>query len=95
MKARFFQSLMWGVIIAAAVTGYADKFRHAAIVASAAKSGGHQTVQSILADGFIGTTIGATLLLLVLSTLGAGRQRRRATASPAPAPRRARAGARR
>jgi hypothetical protein len=79
VKARLLRSLTVGVIVAIVLTGFADKFRHAALMASAAKSGGHQTVTSILADGFIGTTGGATVLVFVLATLGAGRQRRAAT----------------
>ena len=76
MKSRFFSSLLAGVIIAAVLTGYAARYRHAALMAQVAKSGGHQTVTSILADGFIGTTVGATILVFVLATLGARRQAR-------------------
>lgn len=88
MKARLTSSLVFGVIVAAALTVFADKFRHAALMASAAKSGGHQTVTSILADGFIGTTVGVTALVFVLATLGARRQRRAATRQATPPPRR-------
>jgi hypothetical protein len=76
MKARLFSSLLVGMAVAAVLTGYAAKYRHAALMASAAKSGGHQTVTSILADGFIGTTVGVTVLVFVLATLGTRRQAR-------------------
>jgi hypothetical protein len=79
MKNRLRSSLLVGMLIAAALVAFEANFRHAALVASAAKSGGHQTVTSILADGFIGATIGVTVLVFVLATLGAGRQRRAAT----------------
>ena len=76
MKARLLSSLLAGMIIAAVLVAFEARYRHAALVASVAKSGGHQTVTSILADGFIGMTVGATVLVFVLATLGARRQAR-------------------
>ena len=79
MKERLLRSLVIGVIAASILTGFTDRFRHAALVASAAKSaqsGGHQTVASILAAGFAGTALGVTALVFVLATLGERRQAR-------------------
>ena len=75
MRARFLKSLVAGAVIAAALVAFEDKFRRAALMASAAKSGGHQTVTSILADGFVGTTLIAGLIVFVLATVLARRRR--------------------
>ena len=53
MKTRLVVSVLFGLIAAIGVTVFAGKFGHAALVAAAARSGGHQTVASILIDGFI------------------------------------------
>ncbi len=95
MKARLLGSLTIGAGVGAALVAFEDKFRRAALVASAARSGGHQTVTSILADGFIGVTVIAALVVFVLATVRARRRRGRAEQwrQPGPARRRSRAGA--
>jgi len=95
VKSRLCVSVLFGLVVAFAVVRGADKFRHAALVASAAKSGGHQTVGSILTDGFVGVTLAVALVVFVLATmLGAPRRaRRRAARQDTPARRRSRAGA--
>jgi hypothetical protein len=98
MKARFLWSLTIGAAIAAALVAFEDKYRRAALAASVARSGGHQTVTSILVDGFIGVTVIAAVVLFVLGTVAAARGRARARrAAPqswsTAAPRRRRAGA--
>ena len=62
-------SLLAGAVIAAVLVVFEDKYRHAALVASAAKSGGHQTVASILAAGFVGITLIVALVVFVLATV--------------------------
>lgn len=78
MKARLLGSLAFGSLIAAALVAFEGKFRRAALVASAARSGGHQTVTSILASGFVGTTLIAAVVLFVLGSVAASRGRARA-----------------
>ena len=85
MKARFFWSLMAGAVIGGALVLFEEKFRRAALAATVARSGGHQTVSSIMADGFLGTTLIAAAVVFVLATVFAGRpSRRRATVAPRP-----------
>ena len=69
MKARLLGSLLAGVVVAAALVVFEDKYRHAALVASAARSGSHQTVTSILAAGFAGITLIVALVVFVLVTV--------------------------
>jgi hypothetical protein len=78
MKARLLGSLAFGAIITAALVAFEDKYRRAALMASAARSGGHQTVTSILVDGFVGVTLIAGLVVFVLGTVAAARGRARA-----------------
>jgi hypothetical protein len=97
VKARLLGSLTIGVIVAIALVAFEGKYRHAALVASAAKSSDHQTVTSILADGFAGTTLAVALVVFVLATvLGAPRRARQAAArrqrQDTPVRRRSRAG---
>jgi hypothetical protein len=81
VKARLAGSLILGAFVAAVVTGFAARYRHAALMASAAKSGGHQSVVSILASGFVGTTLAVALVAFVLATvLGAPCRARQAAA---------------
>jgi small-conductance mechanosensitive channel len=95
MRARFLKSLVTGAVIAAALVAFEASFRRAALAATAAKSGGHETVNSILMSGFMGTTLIATLVVFVLATLGTRRQARARRAAPqswsTAAPRRRRA----
>jgi len=95
MRARFLKSLVAGAVIAAALVAFEDKYRRAALAASVARSGGHQTIGSILTDGFVGTTLIAGLVVFVLATvLGASRRGRARRAAPqwgTAAPRRRRA----
>ena len=97
MKARLFGSLLAGVVIAAALVVFEDKYRHAALLASVARSGGHQTVGSILTDGFVGVTLIVGLVVFVLATVRARRRSARAATErgrqPGSARRRSRAGA--
>jgi hypothetical protein len=78
MKARLLGSFALGGLIAAALVAFEDKYRRAALAASVAKSGGHQTVMSILIDGFVGTALIATGVVFVLATVLGGRRRRAA-----------------
>jgi len=96
MRARFLKSLVIGAVIAAALVAFEARYRHAALAATVAKSGGHQTVASILVSGFIGATVAAALAAFVLATvLGAPRRARARRAAPqswsTAAPRRRRA----
>ena len=76
MRARFLKSLVIGAAIAAILVLFEATHQHAALMATAARSHGHQTVASILVDGFIGMTVGVAVVVFVLSTLGARRQAR-------------------
>jgi hypothetical protein len=78
VKRRFIGSLAVGVAAAAALTGFAAKYRHAALVAAAARSqrhGDHQTVASILAAGFAGTTLAVAVVVFVVASVLAWRRR--------------------
>ena len=95
MKARFLGSLVLGAIAAAIVVGYDDTAYHAALVRAAAQPqphGGHQSVVSMLAAGFVGVTLFVAVIVFVFATVFAGRPRRRQAAmgrdSRVPAPRR-------
>jgi hypothetical protein len=79
MKARLLGSLAVGGLVAVVLVAFEDKYRRAALAASVARSSGHQTVTSILADGFVGTTLIAAGVVFVLATAFAGRRRRAAT----------------
>ena len=100
VKARLAGSLVIGAVIAAALVTFEDKYRHAALAASAARAlphGGHQTVASILAAGFAGATVIVALAVFIVLTVLAARRRarlaaRRAWQDTAGPPRRGRAG---
>ena len=100
VKARLAGSLVIGAVIAAALVAFEDKYRHAALAASAARPlphGGHQTVASILASGFAGATVIVALAAFIVLTMLARRRTRlaagRRTWQDAPGPpRRRRAG---
>ena len=102
MKARFLGSLVLGAIAAAIVVGYDDTANHAALVRAAAQPqphGGHQSVVSMLAAGFVGVTLFVAVVVFVVGTVLAGRRKARTAAASrawqgAPQPRRrGRAGA--
>ena len=79
VKARLAASLVIGAVIAAALVAFEDKFRHAALAASAARPlphGGHQTVASILASGFAGVTVIVAIAAFIVLTMRAARRRR-------------------
>lgn len=80
MKARLFVSLLAGMAVAAILVAFEAKYRHSALVASAAKPqphGVHETVTSILVDGFIGATLIAGLVVFVLATVVAASRKAR------------------
>ena len=87
---------MIGVVIAAVLVAFEDKYRHAALAASAARPlphGGHQTVASILASGFAGVTVIVAIVAFIVLTVLATRRRARLAAArrawqEAPGPRR-------
>jgi len=81
VKARLAGSLILGAFAAAIVTGYAARYRHAALAASAAKSGGHQSVASILTGGFAGIALIVAVVVFVISLLAARHKAR--TGGPA------------
>ena len=101
VKARLAGSLVIGAVIAAALVAFEDKYRHAALAASAARPlphGGHQTVASILTSGFAGATVIVAIAVFIVLTVLARRRRARLAAArrawqdtPGP-PRRGRAG---
>ena len=100
MRARLAGSLVIGAVIAAALVAFEDKYRHAALAASAARPlphGGHQTVASILTAGFAGVTVIVAIAAFIVLTVLARRRARLAAArrgwqdTPGP-PRRGRAG---
>ena len=60
MKRRLVGSLTAGIAVAAVLVAFEDKYRRAALAASAARTlahGSHQTVASILTAGFVGVTV--------------------------------------
>jgi hypothetical protein len=98
VKTRLVVSVLFGLIAAIGVTVFAGKYSHAALVADAARSGGHQTVASILIDGFIVVAVVVAVVVFVAGTVAAacGRARARRVApqwSTAAPRRRRRAGA--
>ena len=97
MKSRIVSALLAGAAVAGIVVYIADKGRHAALAAEAAKT--HQTAGSIEASGFAGITLFVALVVFVAGTVLAGRRKARTAAASrawqgAPQPRRrGRAGA--
>ena len=84
MKARFLGSLVLGAIAATIVVGYDDTANHAALVRAAAQPqphGGHQTVVSMLAAGFVGVTLMVALVVFVAGTVVARRRKARQPAA--------------
>ena len=84
VKARLAGSLVIGAVIAAALVAFEDKYRHAALAASAARPlphGGHQTVASILASGFAGVTVIVAIAAFIVLTMLARRRRARLAAA--------------
>ena len=80
MKARLAGSLAIGAAVAAALVAFENTYRHAALAAVAAKPlphGGHQSVASILASGFVGTAVVVTVVVFAISTVAAYRRRAR------------------
>jgi len=83
IKQRLLASLATGATTATILVAYEDKYRHAALAASAAQplpDGGHETVASILAYGFIGVTVIVAAVAFIVSTVLARRSRARAFA---------------
>lgn len=72
---RLMGSAAAGAAVATALVVFEDKKRHVALAASAAKSHHTQTVASILASGFIFTTLVVGLIVYVLATVMAHRKR--------------------
>lgn len=84
VKARLAGSLVIGAVIAAALVAFEDKFRHAALAASAARPlphGGHQSVASILTVGFAGVTVIVAIAAFIVLTVLAARRRTRLAAA--------------
>jgi hypothetical protein len=84
VKARLLGSLLLGAIAAAIVVVYDDTANHAALVRAAAQPqphGGHQSVTSILAAGFVSVTLFVALVVFVAGTVLAGRRKARAAAA--------------
>ena len=80
VKERLAGSLVIGAVIAAALVAFEGRYRHAALAASAARPlphGGHQSVASVLASGFVGAAVVVTVVVFVISTVAAYRRRAR------------------
>jgi heme/copper-type cytochrome/quinol oxidase subunit 2 len=95
VKARLLGSLVIGAIAAGIVVAWDDSAHHAALVASAAKSHGSQTVAAILTSGFIAVALAVSIVVFTLATVRARRRSARAAErewQPGPARRRSRAG---
>jgi hypothetical protein len=78
-KRRFLGSLAIGAAVAAALVAFEDKYRRAALAASAAKplpDGGHQSVTAILTDGGIGTALIVAVIVFAVGTVLAHRKSR-------------------
>ena len=78
MKARLLGSLMLGAIVAAIVVIFADRSPACGPGGVGGKSGGHQSVVSMLFGGFVGVTLFVAIVVFVLATVLAGARRRRA-----------------
>ena len=84
MKARFLGSLVLGAIAAAIIVIWDDTANHAALVRAAAQPqphGGHQSIASMLAAGFVGVTLMVALVVFVVGTVVAGRRKARQPAA--------------
>jgi heme/copper-type cytochrome/quinol oxidase subunit 2 len=92
---RLLASLVIGAIAGGIVVAWDDSANHAALVASAARSHGADTVASTLTAGFIAVTLAVAIVVFTLATrrrrarAAAERERRRGAAPR----RRSRAGA--
>jgi hypothetical protein len=89
---RLGRCALLGALAGLALAVYADKERHAQLLAAAAKPlphGRHLPVSSLLADGFAGTFLIVTVAAFIIATLAA----RRRTPAPGRVPARPRAGA--
>jgi hypothetical protein len=83
MKERLFGSLVLGAIVGALFAIGDATIRHAALARQAAQvqaHGGHQTVASILAAGFLGVALISALVIFLLLSVSAGRRKRQAPA---------------
>ena len=84
VKARLAGSLVIGAVIAAALVAFENKYRHAALAASAARPlphGGHQSVASILTAGFVAVTVIVAITAFIALTMLARRRRTRPAAA--------------
>lgn len=103
MTRRFLGSLAIGALAAAALVAFEDRYRHAALAASAARPlphGGHQTVAAVLTAGGVFTAVIVTVIVFAVATVRARRRRASLVSGRDwdtcyPEPRRGRAGLRR
>jgi hypothetical protein len=89
IKRTLFKSIIFGALVAGALTLFDARNRHAALVAQAARpvaGGRHTSVAVILLSGFVGATLAIGAVTFVL-LLGAARRARRGQDRPERGPR--------